>query len=134
MGDYFEELVPDYTVELPVSEGLESLRRLLFMFKVAINGKACVLINATEETAIAISPEFESEFGHTFAEFEAMDAEDFFHEDSLTVAETHGDNNLAAPYAAKCKKSDESYAWYTIQGLSVIVDNITWRMLSFESI
>lgn len=133
---YFDALVPNYTVEVPAAKDPETSKRLLYMFKVAINGKACILCNASTDpnTAIAISPEFEIKFGYTFEEFAELECADFFHEDSAPVAEVHRNNNLAAPYIARCKHKNESYAYFKIQGLTVIVDDINWRMLYFEQI
>ena len=133
---YFDALVPDYTQELPSVGSAETSRRLLYMFKVAINGKACVLNNASTDpnTAIAISPEFENEFGYTFEEFAALDPGDFFDDESLVVAMIHSANNLAAPYIARCKNKSSAQNWYKITGLTVTVDDIDWRMLYFEQI
>lgn len=134
--EYFENLEPDYTMELPGPETLESLRRMMYMFKVAINGTACVLNNASADPTIeiAISPEFESEFGYTFEEFAALEPAGFFHEASLPIAMTHASNNLAAPYIARCKKKAGSYSWYTVEAFTVVLDDINWRMLSFVKI
>ena len=108
----------------------------MYMFKVAINGKACVLDNASTDpnTPIAISPDFKNEFGYTFEEFAALDPSDFFDDESLVVAMIHANNNLAAPYMAKCKNKSSAQGWYKITGLTVAVDNINWRMLSFEEV
>lgn len=134
--EYFDALVPDYTMEIPGATDTETARRLLFMFKTAINGKACVLNNASTDpnTEIAISPEFESEFGYTFEEFAALDPSEFFTAVSLPIAMVHSSNNLAAPYIARCIKKNAAEGWYTVQGLTVKVDDINWRLLSFEKI
>ncbi|GAG19852.1 unnamed protein product, partial [marine sediment metagenome] len=127
--EYFDALVPNYAMEVPGEKDPETSRRLLYMFKVAINGKACVLNNASTDpnTPIAISPEFVTKFGYTFEEFAALEPADFFHEDSLPVAMIHSANNLAAPFIARCKHKNESYAYFKIQGLTVTVDDINWR-------
>jgi len=130
--EYFENLKPDYVQEVPTPN--EALRRLLYMFKVAINGKACVLKNSDADTTIAISPEFISEFGWTFEEFAALDPADFFDNESLVIATIHAENKLAAPYMAKCKNKNGDKNWYKVQGLNVEVDGINWRMVVFEGI
>ena len=130
---YFDDLVPDYTMETPPGESLETERRLLYMFKLAINGHA-VMLNDDEGNVLAISPEFETQFEWTLEEFQALDPADFFHEDSLSTAEAHKTNHLAAPYIARCfNKSDQS-AYFKVQGLCVEFDNEHWRMLSFDLI
>ena len=133
---YFDDLAPDYTVELPnVSDAsLEALRRLLYMFKVAINGKACLLADSATLDVVAISSEFITQFGWTLEEFQALEPSDFFHEDSLSVAMTHRDNNLAAPYIARCYNKSDQSAYFKVQGLTIAFDDESWRMLSFELI
>jgi hypothetical protein len=132
---YFDELVPDYTVEVPPSDGasLEAMRRLLFMFKLAINGHI-VLLADNNENVVAVSPEFESQFDWTLEEFQALGPEDFFHADSLSVAAIHQANSLAAPYIARCYKKSGGLSYYKIQGLNVSFDGESWRMLSFVKI
>ncbi len=132
---YFEDLVPDYTVELPPASGasLEALRRLLYMFKLAVNGVA-VSLDSENEGVIAISPEFETQFGWTLAEFQALQPGDFFHADSSETAGIHRDNNLAAPYIARCYNKAVQSAYFKVQGLCVAFDDDLWRMLSFELI
>ena len=132
---YFDDLAPDYTVEIPnVSDAsLEALRRLLFMFKLAVNGKA-VSLDSESEGVVAISPEFETQFGWTLEEFQALQPGDFFHEDSASVAAIHRDNNLAAPYIARCYNKAGQSAYFKVQGLCVAFDDEHWRMLSFELI
>ena len=134
--DYFDTLVPDYTIEIPeISEkSLETMRRLLFMFKLAINGKAMVLYDAVSTDVIAISPEFEDEFGWTLAEFQEVTSEQFFHEDSLPVVLIHGEHELAAPYIARCNHKGGGDELYKVQGLTVEFDDHRWRMLSLEGI
>jgi len=132
---YFDDLLPDYTVEVPPSsdESLESMRRLLFMFKLAINGHI-VLLADDDENVIAFSPEFESQFDWTLEEFQELDPSEFFHADSLSVAQIHQENDLAAPYIARCYKKGGGLSYYKIQGLCVEFDSEHWRMLSFEKI
>ena len=130
---YFDDLAPDYTIELPNASdvSLEALRRLLYMFKLAVNGVA-VSLDSTNDGIIAISPEFETQFGWTLAEFQALESGDFFHEDSAETAAIHRDNNLAAPYIARCYNKAEQSAYFKVQGLCVAFDDDLWRMLSFE--
>ena len=132
---YFDDLVPDYTVEVPFASdvGLETMRRLLFMFKLAINGHA-VLLADDDENVIAISPEFETQFGWTLAEFQELTSADFFHEDSLPVAAKHQANHLAAPYIARCYNKAGASGYFKVQGLCIEFDGKHWRMLSFELI
>ena len=133
---YFDDLVPDYTVETANGESnefverLEALRRLLYMFKLAINGHAVLLADA-DGNVVAVSPEFETQFGWTLEEFQEVDPADFFHADSLTIANVHKDNHLAAPYIARCKNKAEQSAYFQVQGLCVAFDGQHWRMLSF---
>jgi len=133
---YFDDLVPDYTIETANGESneplerLETLKRLLFMFKLAINGHSVLLADA-DGNVVAVSPEFETQFGWTLAEFQEVDPADFFHEDSLVIANTHKDNHLAAPYIAKCYNKAEQTAYFQVQGLCVEFDNQHWRILSF---
>ena len=132
---YFEDLAPDYTVEIPPASdaSLEALRRLLYMFKLAINGVA-VSLDSTNDGIIAISPEFETQFGWTLAEFQALQPGEFFHADSAEIAGIHRDNNLAAPYIARCYNKADQSAYFQVQGLCVAFDDDLWRMLSFELI
>ena len=132
---YFDDLIPDYTVELPPSSdaSLETMRRLLYMFKLAMNGHM-VLLSDNVLNVVAVSPEFESQFDWTLEEFQALEPGDFFHADSLSVAMTHQENSLAAPYIARCYKKGGGLSYYKIQGLSIAFDCQNWRMLSFEKI
>ena len=132
---YFDDLVHDYTVEIPAASkpSLEAMRRLLYMFKLAINGGALLLVD-DNENVISISPEFETQFGWTLEEFQALQSEDFFHEDSLSIAQTHSDNNLAAPYIARCYNKSGQSGYFQVQGMCVEFDSQHWRMLSFELI
>ena len=132
---YFDDLAPDYTVELPnVSDAsLEAIRRLLFMFKLAVNGVA-VTLDSESEGIVAISPEFETQFGWTLEEFQALETGDFFHEDSAEIAAVHRANHLAAPYIARCYNKAGQSAYFKVQGLCVAFDDEHLRMLSFELI
>ncbi len=132
---YFDDLVPDYRVEIPDASdaSLEAMRRLLYMFKLAINGKAVALADENG-LAISLSPEFIDIFEWTLEEFQALDPSDFFHADSLDVAITHRDNHLAGPYIARCFNKSGQSAYFQIQGLCVEFDGQHWRMLSFEQI
>jgi len=132
---YFDDLVPDYTIEVPAASApsLESLRRLMYMFKLAVNGVS-VTLDSESEGIVAISPEFETQFGWTLEEFQALEAGAFFHEDSTEIAAIHRANNLAAPYIARCYNKDEQSAYFKVQGLCVAFDDDQWRMLSFELI
>ena len=134
--EYFDNLVPDYKQEIPeVSEkSLETMRRLLYMFKLAVNGHAMVLYDAVSTDVIAISPEFEEVFGWTLAEFQEVTSEQFFHEDSLPVVLIHGEHELAAPYIARCNTKGGGDDLYRIQGLTVEFDGNRWRMLSLDRI
>ena len=133
---YFDDLVPDYTMETAEGESneyeprLESLRRLLYMFKLAVNGSAVILADE-EGNVVAVSPEFVTQFGWTLAEFQALEPGDFFHADSLAIANTHKNNHLAAPYIARCYNKAEQSAYFQVQGLCVAFDSQHWRMLSF---
>ena len=133
---YFDDLVPDYTVETANGESneydekLEALKRLLFMFKLAVNGSAVILADE-EGNVVAVSPEFVTQFGWTLEEFQEVEPGDFFHADSLAIANVHKDNHLAAPYIARCKNKAEQSAYFQVQGLCVAFDNQHWRMLSF---
>ena len=131
---YFDDLVPDYTMELPASstESLEAMRRIFYMFKLAINGHMVTLDG--DEGVVAISPEFEDNFQWTLEEFQALEAGEFFHEDSSETAGIHRDNHLAAPYIARCYKKNETLSYYQVQGLCVEFDGEHWRMLSFVKI
>lgn len=132
---YFDDLVPDYTEEVPSASApsLETMRRLLYMFKLAINGKMVALADG-DGNAIALSPEFLDIFEWTLEEFQALEPSEFFHADSLPVAETHQSNHLAGPYIARCYNKSGNSAYFTIQGLCVEFDGQHWRMLSFEQI
>ena len=133
---YFDDLEIDYTVEIANGESneyvdkIETLRRLMYMFKLAVNGSA-VMLTDTDGDVSAISPEFVTAFGWTLEEFQEVDPADFFHADSLTIANVHKDNHLAAPYIARCKNKAEQSAYFQVQGLCVAFDNQHWRMLSF---
>ena len=134
---YFDELEIDYTIETANGQSeessmrLETLRRQLYMFKLAINGAMVILSSDDDLGVVAISPEFEKNFDWTLEEFQAVTTEEFFHEDSLEVAETHRDNHLAGPYIARCYKNGGGLSYYKIQGLCIEFDNEHWRMLSF---
>ena len=133
---YFDELVPDYTVEVPPSSEVskESMRRLLYMFKLAINGHAVLLVD-DDDNVIALSPEFTTQFTWTLEEFQEIDiSTEFFHEDSLEIAQTHNNNHLAAPYIARCYNKAGDSGYFHVQGLCVAFDDEHWRMLSFELI
>ena len=133
---YFDDLVPDYTVEVPFASdvGLETMRRLLFMFKLAINGHA-VLLADDNDNVVAVSPEFITQFTWTLEEFQEIDiATEFFHADSLEIAQTHNNNHLAAPYIARCYNKAGESGYFQVQGLCVEFDGEHWRMLSFELI
>ena len=136
---YWDTLEPDYTIETAdgmaneLEPRLETMRRLLFMCKLAVNGHM-VLLSDEDEGVVAISPEFEKNFDWTLEEFQAVTPEEFFHEDSLDIATTHRDNHLAAPYIARCYKKGGGLSYYKIQGLCVEFDQEHWRMLSFEKI
>ena len=130
---YFDDLVPDYKTEIPGEGTVETTRRLLFMFKLAMNGHIVGLFD-DEENVIALSPEFLDNFQWTLEEFQALDPSDFFHEDSLPIAQTHKENHLAAPYIARCYKKNDTLSYYVVQGLCVAFDSQHWRMLSFEKI
>ena len=132
---YFDDLAPDYTVEVPPTStpSLEALRRLLFMFKLAVNG-AAVSLDSENEGIVAVSPEFKEQFGWTLAEFQELEAGDFFHEDSVETAAVHRANHLAAPYIARCYNKTGQSAYFKVQGLCVAFDGDHWRMLSFELI
>jgi hypothetical protein len=67
-------------------------------------------------------------------EFQALESGDFFHADSMEIAGIHRDNNLAAPYIARCYNKAEQSAYFKVQGLCVAFDDDQWRMLSFEII
>ena len=133
---YFDDLVIDYTVETAnggsneVAERLETMRRLLFMFKLAVNGSP-VILSDKDEGVVAISPEFEDHFGWTLEEFQEVGPEDFFHADSVSIAQTHRENHLAAPYIARCYNKAGQLAYHQVQGLCVEFDGQHWRMLSF---
>ena len=132
---YFDDLVPDYTTEIPTSDpgSMETMRRLLFMLKLAINGDICALSDK-EGNVVSLSPEFISNFQWTLEEFQALGEGDFFHEDSAPIAYTHKENHLAAPYIARCYKKNETLSYYQVQGLCVEFDGEHWRMLSFVKI
>ncbi len=132
---YFDDLVPDYQIEVPPASAasLESLRRMMYMFKLTMNGIA-VSLDSEVEGIIAISPEFETQFGWTLAEFQALQPGEFFHADSAEIAGIHRDNNLAAPYIARCYNKADQSAYFKVQGLCVAFDDDLWRMLSFELI
>jgi len=106
---------------------------LLFMFKLAINGHMVALSDGGSNV-VALSPEFVSNFGWTLEEFQALEASDFFHADSLPIATVHKTHHLAAPYIARCYKKNGSLSYYQVQGLCVEFDNEHWRMLSFVKI
>ena len=132
---YFDDLVPDYTIEVPAASApsLEAMRRLLYMFKMAVNGHM-VAFSDEDGNVISLSPEFLDNFQWTLEEFQALEAGEFFHEDSSEVAGIHKDNHLASPYIARCYKKNETLSYYTIQGLCVEFDDQHWRMLAFEKI
>ena len=135
MSEYFENLVPDYTTEIPNSDpaSLEVMRRLLFMFKLAINGHM-VALSDEEGNVVALSSEFLANFQWTLEEFQALGEGEFFHEDSAPIAYIHRENHLAAPYIARCYKKNSSLSYYKVQGLCVEFDGEHWRMLSFVKI
>jgi hypothetical protein len=132
---YFDDLVPDYTMEVPAASApsLEALRRLLYMFKLAMNGHIVAFSNEAGDV-ISLSPEFLTNFQWTLEEFQELEAGEFFHEDSSETAGIHKDNHLASPYLARCYKKNGTLSYYVIQGLCVEFDDQHWRMLSFEKI
>ena len=132
---YFDDLVPDYTKEVPPASAvsMEALRRMLYMFKLAMNGHM-VALSDENASVVALSPEFLINFQWTLEEFQALDPSEFFHEDSLPVALIHKNNHLAAPYIARCYKKSGGLSYYIVQGMCVEFDNEHWRMLSFEKI
>ena len=101
---YFDDLLPDYTVEIPPSsnESLETMRRLLFMFKLSMNGHM-VLLSDDDLNVLAISPEFESQFDWTLEEFQELDPSEFFHADRnsawspVTVENVNAPVNVTTP-------------------------------------
>ena len=133
---YFDDLVIDYTIETAYGESnehemrLETLRRQLYMFKLAVNG-GLVMLSDKEQNVVALSPEFITHFGWTLEEFQALEPGDFFHADSAAIAQTHKSNHLAGPYIARCYNKAEQLAYHQVQGLCVEFDNEHWRMLSF---
>ena len=136
---YFDNLEIDYTVEIANGESneyvdkIETLRRLMYMFKLAVNGSA-VMLTDIDGNVVAISPEFTTVFGWTLEEFQSIYPDDFFHEDSLAIATIHEDNSLSAPYIARCKNKAEQSAYFKIQGLCIAFDSQQWRMTSFVQI
>ena len=128
---YFDDLVPDYKTEIPGEATLETSKRLLFMFKLAMNGHMVALSDADGDVS-SLSPEFLDNFQWTLEEFQALEPSDFFHEKSLDVALIHSNNDLAAPYQARCYNKVEQSGWFEIQGVCVEFDGQHWRMLSFE--
>ena len=131
--DYFDTLVIDYTDELPTTD-TELQRRHLFALKSAINGKRMALTAAANDEAaevVAVSPEFESGFGYTAAELQALGI-DFFEADSQATAQKHLDNRLAAPYVAHCTRDGAASVWQKIQGFNLVADGIEWRIVIFE--
>lgn len=129
--DYFDALSLDETVEVPEETSLETRRRLLYALKCALNGGAMTLREAEGDEVVSVSPEFTTEFGYSLEEFQALDMEDFFVGDSYDVAMSHGEDNLAASYVARCKKSNDVEAWYVVQGLTFFMDNLYWRVLTY---
>lgn len=136
--DYFDELVPDYTVEIAESPiNLEGTRRLLYMLKRALNGVAVMLYDNTNVVSteiVAISPEFTTLFGYDLEEIQALGATNFFHPNDWFIAELHGDNNLCGYYSSRCKKSNDAYLQCYVQAASLSLDDFTWRILTFEQI
>ena len=131
--DFFDALVIDYKDELP-STDTELQRRVLFGLKSAINGGRVVLAaTPAGETAevVAVSPEWETHFGYTAAELQALGI-DFFEDESQSTAQKHIDNRLAAPYIAFCKRDGLTSKWQRIQGFNFVADSVEWRVVVFE--
>lgn len=135
--DYFDDLEPDYPVEIAESAVLEGPRRFLYVLKHALNNSAVMLYDntaVTETEIVSVSPEFTTLFGYDLAAAQALGAENFFHANDWYIAEIEGDNNLCGYYSARCKKSNDAYVQCYIFGTSVSLDNFTWRMLIFTQI
>jgi PAS domain-containing protein len=128
---YFEELTPNYQEEIPV-ENLETMRRLLYMYKQAIDNLPLALFDHAANTCTAISSEFEDLFGWTLAEFQAITMDQFWHEDSYEIAETNREYDLSAPFMARCKSKSGQDAYFKVEALNVEFDKKQWRMYSFE--
>ena len=129
---YFDELTIDRTQEVPPGD-LEIQRRLLYMFKLAINGNMVMLADE-EQNVISLSSEFLDNFDWTLEEFQALEPADFFHADSLNVALTNRANHSAALYMARCYKKGGTLNWYEVNAMCVAFDEQHWRLLSFTKV
>jgi hypothetical protein len=136
---YWDDLVPDYTIETALGDNgditmnRETMRRLFFVLKSAINGD-CVMLSDETGNVVAISSEFTSLFGWTLAEFQSIEPENFFHEDSLEVATLHKEHHLSSPYIARCYGKTGQSGYFKIQGLCVDFENNHWRLSIFDLI
>jgi len=137
--DYFEELVPDYTIE--VAElvatdvgSIEAARRFLYLLKLACNGTAMIIRDSEDDAVASVSPEFLELFGYTREEMDELEGSEFFHPDDLFMASIHGNYNLCSYYKARCRKKDTSYIECYVFGSSVKLDGYVWRVLAFEEV
>jgi PAS domain-containing protein len=130
---YLDDLTPDYQVEIPI-ENLETMRRLLYMYKKAIDNLPLAMFDHTANEAIAISSEFEDLFGWTLEEFQALPMDEFWHEDSYEIAETNRQHSLSAPFMARCYGKSGQNAYFKVDALNMAFDGEQWRMYSFELI
>jgi len=128
---YFDELEIDVKQEKPIIAGdVEAARRLLYLLKAALNGKAMALAdkNATA-VCVAVSPEWVTLLGWTAADLND-DPDQMWHPDDLEMIREIGSNDLAGPYSARMIVKGQDYhsaKWYRLEGLSFAMDDLLFR-------
>jgi len=135
---YFDDLVIDVTKEKPIVSGdVEAAKRLLYLLKAALNGKAMALSDKSEAVGsrvVCVSPEWISLLGWTVEDLNA-DADQIWHPDDLAMIHEIGANDLAGPYSARMvKKGSSNFKWYRIEGLSLVMDDRHFRCWTVERV
>lgn len=128
---YFDELEVDVKQEKPIIAGdVEAARRMLYLLKAALNGKAMALADkSASAVCVAVSPEWIELLGWT-AEDLNDDPDQMWHPDDLEMIREIGENDLAGPYSARMiiKGQDHHAAkWYRLEGLSFMLDDRLFR-------
>lgn len=128
---YFDELEIDIKQEKPIIAGdVEAARRLLYLIKAALNGKAMALADKNAvAVCVAVSPEWIALLGWT-AEDLNDDPDQMWHPDDLEMIREIGSNDLAGPYSARMIVKGQDYhsaKWYRLEGLSFMMDDHLFR-------
>ena len=130
---YFDELVIDVKQEKPPIMGdVEAAKRLLYLLKAAMNGKAMALSDKSEPVSsrvVCVSPEWIDMLGWTVEDLND-DSGRIWHPDDLEMIIEIGKNDLAGPYSARMVEKGQDYhsaKWYRIEGLTTMMDDRHFR-------